>query len=57
MYVAVARNVPRLSQMNGVARQLCELSLSLFYANHDEDDDIWVVKFAISQASTYVNAA
>ena len=52
MYVAFARNVPRLSQMNGVARQFCELSLSLFYANHDEDYDIWVVKFAISQAST-----
>ena len=56
MYVAFARNVPRLSQMNGVARQFCELSLSLFYANHDEDYDnpIWVVKFAISQASTSV---
>ena len=40
MYVAFARNVPRLSQMNGVDRQLCELSLSLFYTNHDEDDDI-----------------
>ena len=52
MYVAFARNVPRLSQMNGVDRQFCELSLSLFYANHDEDYDIWVVKFAISQAST-----
>ena len=54
MYVAFARNVPRLSQMNGVARQFCELSLSLFYANHDEDYDIWVVKFAISQASISV---
>ena len=52
MYVAFARNVLRLSQMNGVDRQFCELSLSLFYANHDEDYDIWVVKFAISQAST-----
>ena len=41
MYVAFARNVPRFSQMNGVDRQLCELSLSLFYTNHDEDDDIW----------------
>ena len=48
MYVAFGRNVPRFSQMNGVA----ELSLSLFYANHDEDYEIWVVKFAISQAST-----
>ena len=52
MYVAFARNVPRLSQMNGVDRQFCELSLSQFYTNHDEDYDIWVVKFAISQAST-----
>ena len=34
MYVAFARNVPRLSQMNGVDRQFCELRLSLFYANH-----------------------
>ena len=54
MYVAFARNIPRLSQMNGVDRQFCELSLSLFYANHEEDYDIWVVKFAISQASTSV---
>ena len=52
MYVAFARNVPRFSQMNGVARQFCELSLSLFYANQDKDYDIWVVKFAIGPAST-----
>ena len=49
MYVAFARNVPRLSQMNGVDRQFCELSLSLFYSNHDEDYDSWVVKFAITR--------
>ena len=49
MYVAFARNVPRLSQMNGVDRQFCELSLSWFYSNHDEDYDIWVVKFAITR--------
>ena len=41
--VAFAHHVPRFSQMNW---PFCELSLSRFYANPDEDYDIWVVKFA-----------
>ena len=52
MYVAFVRNIPRFSQMNGVGWQFYELNLSRFWANHDEDYNIWVVKFAISQAST-----
>ena len=39
--VAYAHHVPRFSQMNGAARiSFCELSLSLFDANHDEGYDI-----------------
>ena len=52
MYVAFVCNIPRFSQMNGVGWQFYELNLSRFWANHDEDYNIWVVKFAISQAST-----
>ena len=41
VYVAFARHVPRLSQMNGAVQHFCKLSLSRFYANHhDEDYDI-----------------
>ena len=48
MYVAFARHVPRFSQMNGAPRQfiLWIKLVAVFYANLDEDYDIWVVKFA-----------
>ena len=44
VYVSFARHVPRFSQMNGAALQICEWSLSQFYANHDEDYESWVVE-------------
>ena len=44
VYAAFARHVPRFS--GSLGNSFCELSLSWFYANLDEDYDIWVVKFA-----------